>query len=101
MYAKDWLASQPMSESCRAGLPRLVRHPRHSPGRAATETARPPRMSAEKPERKAMKSFSLPQILLHWIVALLVLLQFLNDDAVGRALRALRRDGTPPGFLAS
>ncbi|MFO1209390.1 MAG: cytochrome b/b6 domain-containing protein [Amaricoccus sp.] len=48
-----------------------------------------------------MKSFSLPQILLHWIVALLVLLQFLNDDAVGRALRALRRDGTPPGFLAS
>ena len=47
-----------------------------------------------------MKSFSLPQVLLHWIVALLVLMQFLNDDAVGRALRAMRRDGAAPGFLA-
>ena len=48
-----------------------------------------------------MKSFTLPQILLHWIVALLVLLQFLNEDAIGRALRAMRRDAAAPGLLAS
>ena len=48
-----------------------------------------------------MKTYSLPQILLHWIVALLVLAQILNDDAIARAFRALRRDPTAvPGTLA-
>jgi cytochrome b561 len=49
-----------------------------------------------------MKSYSLPQILLHWMVALLVLMQFLNDRAIGAAWRALRRGEAelPPGLLA-
>ncbi len=48
-----------------------------------------------------MKSYSLSQILLHWIVALLVLVQILNDDAIGRAFRALRRDpAAVPGAIA-
>jgi cytochrome b561 len=48
-----------------------------------------------------VKTYSLPQILLHWIVALLVLAQILNDDAIARAFRALRRDpDAVPGALA-
>jgi cytochrome b561 len=48
-----------------------------------------------------VKTYSLPQILLHWIVALLVLAQILNDDAIARAFRALRRDpAAVPGALA-
>lgn len=44
--------------------------------------------------------FSPLQILLHWSVAVLVLSQFLTDDAMGAAWRALRRGtGTPDGPL--
>ena len=48
--------------------------------------------SAKRSRRAAGEELLLPQILLHWIVALLVLAQILNDDAIGRAFRALRRD---------
>lgn len=37
--------------------------------------------------------FSPLQIALHWTVALLVLAQYLNDDAIGRAWRATLREG--------
>lgn len=49
------------------------------------------------------RGFSLPQILLHWIVALLVLVQYLNDGAIGAAWRALRRGEAeiPGGVLAT
>jgi cytochrome b561 len=48
-----------------------------------------------------MKRYSLSQILLHWIVALLVLAQVLNDDAIARVWRALRHDPAAiPGALA-
>jgi cytochrome b561 len=49
------------------------------------------------------RGFSLPQILLHWIVAVLVLLQYLNDDAIGAAWRTLRRgaEEVPGGFLVT
>ena len=43
------------------------------------------------------RGFSLSQILLHWIVALLVLAQYLNDDAIGAAWRAVRRGSEVPG----
>jgi cytochrome b561 len=45
------------------------------------------------------RAFSLSQILLHWIVALLVLAQYLNDDAIGAAWRAFRRGQERPGGL--
>lgn len=35
--------------------------------------------------------YSRTQIALHWTIAVLVLAQFLNDDAIGAAWRALRR----------
>lgn len=35
--------------------------------------------------------YTLTQVRLHWVVALLVLAQFLNDDAIGGAWRAFRR----------
>lgn len=41
--------------------------------------------------------YSRTQIALHWTIALLVLLQFLNDDAIGAAWRALRRGTEPAG----
>lgn len=48
------------------------------------------------------RGFSLSQILLHWIVALLVLAQYLNDDAIGTAWRALRRgEEVPANALAT
>jgi cytochrome b561 len=49
------------------------------------------------------KGYSLSQVLLHWIVALLVLLQFLDNDAIGAAWRAVRRGeaNVPDGFLVS
>jgi len=48
------------------------------------------------------RGFSLSQILLHWIVALLVLAQYLNNAAIGAAWRALRRGAeVPAGALAT
>ncbi|MFO1106369.1 MAG: cytochrome b/b6 domain-containing protein [Amaricoccus sp.] len=49
------------------------------------------------------KGYSLAQISLHWIVALLVLAQFLNDEAIGAAWRAIRRGeaAIPGGFLVT
>jgi cytochrome b561 len=48
-----------------------------------------------------VKSYSLSQILLHWIVALLVLAQILNDEAIAQTWRALRNDPlAAPGALA-
>lgn len=47
------------------------------------------------------KGFSRAQIVLHWTVALLVLVQFLNDDAIGAAWRAFRRaTGEAPSAAA-
>ncbi len=37
------------------------------------------------------KGYSISQIRLHWLVAVLVLAQFLNEDAIGAAWRAFRR----------
>ena len=45
------------------------------------------------------RRFSPLQILLHWSVALLVLSQFLTDDAMGGAWRALRRGTAEPDGL--
>lgn len=49
------------------------------------------------------KGYSLAQISLHWIIALLVLAQFLNDDAIGAAWRAIRRGAAevPGGVLVT
>ena len=49
------------------------------------------------------QGYSLAQISLHWIVALLVLAQFLNDEAIGAAWRAIRRGeaAIPGGFLVT
>jgi len=48
------------------------------------------------------RSYSLPQILLHWIVALLVLAQYLNDGPIGAAWRAVRRgEAVPESALAT
>lgn len=43
------------------------------------------------------KGYSTAQILLHWIIAALIGLQFLFNDPVGSAFRQLLR-GTPPAF---
>lgn len=47
--------------------------------------------------------FSPAQIVLHWLVALLVLAQFLNDSAIGQAFRATMRGEAeiPGGFAAT
>ena len=45
------------------------------------------------------RGFSLSQILLHWIVALLVLAQYMNDGPIGAAWRAFRRGQEIPGSL--
>lgn len=45
------------------------------------------------------RHFSPLQILLHWGVALLILSQFLTDDAMGQAWRALRRGTAEPDSL--
>ena len=44
-----------------------------------------------------------PSLSLHWAIALLVLAQFLNDEAIGAAWRALRRGDAevPGGFLVT
>ncbi len=42
------------------------------------------------------KGYSLTQIALHWSIAVLVLVQFINDEAIGAAWRALRRGTEPP-----
>lgn len=49
------------------------------------------------------KGYSSTQIALHWIVALLVLVQFLNTDAIGAAWHAVRRglDVVPGGLLVT
>lgn len=49
------------------------------------------------------QGYSLTQICLHWIVALLVLAQFLNNDAIGAAWRAIRRGNpeVPGGALVT
>ncbi len=49
------------------------------------------------------KGYSATQIALHWAIALLVLAQFLNDEAIGAAWRALRRGDAevPGGFLVT
>lgn len=49
------------------------------------------------------KGYSATQIGLHWAVALLVLVQFLNNGAIGAAWRALRRGDAevPGGFLVA
>jgi cytochrome b561 len=49
------------------------------------------------------RGYSLTQIALHWIVAVLMLAQFLNEEAIGQAWRALRRgaETIPGGFLVS
>ncbi len=45
------------------------------------------------------RGYSLTQIALHWTIAVLVLLQFLNDEAIGTAWRALRRGTEPPADI--
>lgn len=49
------------------------------------------------------QGYSPTQIALHWTVALLVLAQFVNDDAIGAAWRALARGAAevPGGFLVT
>jgi len=47
--------------------------------------------------------FSPAQVALHWLTALLILAQFLNDDAIGRAFRATMRGAAviPGGWLVT
>jgi cytochrome b561 len=42
------------------------------------------------------KGYSTAQILLHWIIALLIALQFLFSDPIGAAFRQLVRGAAPP-----
>lgn len=49
----------------------------------------------------AVQGYSARQIALHWVVAVLIAVQFLFEDGISGAFRQIMREGTDPGFSAT